>query len=600
MTWMIVFYALGGCSRVQQQISMSEPEENTPASQRLSTMAVNPMVWPLSGTAAPSTYETVPNDVFGPRLSSSIYDFHQGLDFVAPEGTPVFAVADGTVVRLETEAQTAGTSLSRYGNWVLIKHDSLYQGQTYYTAYLHLKSYAVVFGQHVNAGTAIGQVGKTGANINLFHLHLHAYANLSQSADKTKTFVSGSKIRNPYRLLPLNQQNLAQASYSVNNGMIEWTVILPVSEADLGHVEMNGTLSSRIIDFDTLQGLNANNVDQSLVNSVEMVPEAYTQYAPEYRLHFKVPVSVLGSPVSLLVLDTRGTVIAQLDATVPPQTLNGLPIQQQSLCSWINNHAATWIQQFPVASETYMVPDMAMFNAVKNAVAQWNTDHNDAALASALNPLSFGVYYLQDINGELWLMVEDQGIRGWGAMALNKNALTSTLYEAPHCMSDYKSEEIAARAATAHKAAAVIFSGSDRDANAQASLTQPSFKISDMAHNTGTIFEAFHEGLQAPLNLQIHGFSKQNYSGFANAVISDGDGTQQPNVTMTDIANRLATYGYSSGFYQYGNMYEPLGARNNVQGQFTRSLGLQFVHIELDTPLRNQDINRLNVAQAIY
>ncbi len=83
--------------------------------------------------------------------------FHEGLDFAAPTGTPVYATADGRV----SEAGWA----SGYGNVVNIEH-----GYNYLTRYAHLSKITVTSGQEVKRGDKIGEVGSTGKSTGP-HLH---------------------------------------------------------------------------------------------------------------------------------------------------------------------------------------------------------------------------------------------------------------------------------------------------------------------------------------------------------------------------------------------------------------------------------------------
>ncbi|WP_443026809.1 M23 family metallopeptidase [Sphingomonas sp. LT1P40] len=87
---------------------------------------------------------------------------HQGLDIMAPGGTPVVAAADGTVEKLYFSEGGGGISLyerSVDGRWMLY--------------YAHLASYADVReGQRVRAGDLLGYVGDTGnAGAGNYHLH---------------------------------------------------------------------------------------------------------------------------------------------------------------------------------------------------------------------------------------------------------------------------------------------------------------------------------------------------------------------------------------------------------------------------------------------
>ncbi|QYJ02538.1 M23 family metallopeptidase [Nocardioides panacisoli] len=83
---------------------------------------------------------------------------HTGLDFAAPYGTPIRAVAGGTV----TEAGYDGS----YGNKTVV---TLEDGTELW--YAHQSSYGVSTGDEVRSGEVIGYVGSTG-NSTGSHLHL--------------------------------------------------------------------------------------------------------------------------------------------------------------------------------------------------------------------------------------------------------------------------------------------------------------------------------------------------------------------------------------------------------------------------------------------
>lgn len=75
---------------------------------------------------------------------------HAGLDFAAPQGTPIYATADGTV-------REAGFSDGGYGNHVVVNH-----GYGYETLYGHMVRIKARNGQRVKRGEVIGYVGSTG------------------------------------------------------------------------------------------------------------------------------------------------------------------------------------------------------------------------------------------------------------------------------------------------------------------------------------------------------------------------------------------------------------------------------------------------------
>jgi murein DD-endopeptidase MepM/ murein hydrolase activator NlpD len=83
---------------------------------------------------------------------------HPGIDLAAPYGTPVYATADGTVLR-------AGWNNGGYGNLVEIDH-----GRGIMTRYGHMSKVIVAEGQHVTRGQQVGFVGSTGRSTGN-HLH---------------------------------------------------------------------------------------------------------------------------------------------------------------------------------------------------------------------------------------------------------------------------------------------------------------------------------------------------------------------------------------------------------------------------------------------
>jgi murein DD-endopeptidase MepM/ murein hydrolase activator NlpD len=113
---------------------------------------------PLSGGTITSSYGAQ-------RSDGSI---HKGVDIAMPEGTPVYAVAAGKVVRSQT-----GSGDRSYGEYVEIQHSSEYT-----TLYAHLKtnSRRVRVGDTVSAGQQIGEVGSTGLSTGP-HLHFEVRKN---------------------------------------------------------------------------------------------------------------------------------------------------------------------------------------------------------------------------------------------------------------------------------------------------------------------------------------------------------------------------------------------------------------------------------------
>ena len=98
---------------------------------------------------------------------SGVNKLHAGIDFAAAGGTPIYAAASGYV-------QVAGWSSGGYGNYVIIYHGKMTDGNAYSTLYGHMRSVATSAGKYVNQGDLIGYVGSTG-NSTGNHLHLEVW-----------------------------------------------------------------------------------------------------------------------------------------------------------------------------------------------------------------------------------------------------------------------------------------------------------------------------------------------------------------------------------------------------------------------------------------
>ena len=104
---------------------------------------------------------------------TGVNKLHAGTDFAAPGGTPIYAAASGYV-------QVAGWSSGGYGNYVIIYHGKMSDGNQYSTLYGHMRSVATSAGKYVQQGEIIGYVGSTG-NSTGNHLHLEVWKGSSKA-----------------------------------------------------------------------------------------------------------------------------------------------------------------------------------------------------------------------------------------------------------------------------------------------------------------------------------------------------------------------------------------------------------------------------------
>jgi len=101
------------------------------------------------------------------------FQVHHGIDIQNLLGTPILAVANGTVFYAGDDSEVMfGPSLNFYGNLVVIAHDRpAPDGRPLYTLYGHMNRVSVSTGQRVQVRDTLGQVGATGVALGS-HLHL--------------------------------------------------------------------------------------------------------------------------------------------------------------------------------------------------------------------------------------------------------------------------------------------------------------------------------------------------------------------------------------------------------------------------------------------
>lgn len=114
---------------------------------------------------------------------------HKGIDFAAPQGTPIHATGDGIV----EIANRRGS----FGNYVRIRHSDEME-----TAYAHMQGFAsgIIPGEHVSRGDVIGYLGTTGRSTGP-HVHYEVLIDGEQVNPATVTgtpaiTLSGADLEN--------------------------------------------------------------------------------------------------------------------------------------------------------------------------------------------------------------------------------------------------------------------------------------------------------------------------------------------------------------------------------------------------------------------
>lgn len=169
-------------------------------------------------------------NVNGKVISSN----HKGMDFAAPENTPITALADGVV--------TYTGRLGDYGNLVMVKHTD---GSS--SRYAHLNSITASRGQKIKAGTVIGKSGGAKGNPgagNSTGAHLHfEYLNSAGQKVNPAPFLKGVKSAEP---------KYSWTGYKRTNFMSNPKSSKQIVLGNLGSPSLSALLSSAISSGDPI------------------------------------------------------------------------------------------------------------------------------------------------------------------------------------------------------------------------------------------------------------------------------------------------------------------------------------------------------------
>lgn len=287
------------------EAELAGPDESKTRVGPWQTKALSDTVWPISGSATPQSNDDIA-DSWGPRLLSGNYDFHRGIDIAKPTGTDVYAIRDGEIVRMEYPAP--GSSLERFGRFMVIKHDDI-AGVKNQTAYLHLSAYesGLAVGDQVYAGDKIGEVGNTGVGINTEHLHFEYYEDVNSGS------IIKAKARSPMKILQPGSGSLVP---TVTVTRTDTEIAVTVDEEDdkvvVGRIYISPTTlfsADRTIDLQTGAGLNSN-WDNPTENDVTIDPANFTTSSSTHSITYRYAGSWTGLSECLVELhDVSGNLL---------------------------------------------------------------------------------------------------------------------------------------------------------------------------------------------------------------------------------------------------------------------------------------------------
>ena len=260
---------------------------------------------------------------------------------------------------------------------------------------------------------------------------------------------------------------------------------------------------------------------------------------------------------------------------LPPAA--NLPVMRGDLVAELDR----FVHAFPHdASAAYTPPQPHELAAFREG---WSTLRRGDAAGAAGLLAAIGcevVAFRDEPSGQVFQIVREHEVgaglpgRGWGMYIHNPAGDTRTVVEVPHAWSDGYTQEIGAQLLRDTRAGALLVSGAVR--NATGNGRGPGG--SDMAHATGSIFDAAHRSMLATTGLvvQLHGFNEQRHIGYGDVVVSEGATPRGP---AQSVAAALRRSGYDANAYD-GVAFRALAGTRNVQGASTRAAGSTFLHVE--------------------
>lgn len=210
---------------------------------------------------------------------------HEGVDIFNKKGTPILAVEDGTIARVETTNLGGKVVWQRLGMF----------GQSIY--YAHLDSQAVSVGQTVKKGDIVGFMGNTGnAKTTPSHLHFGIYTG-SGAIDPILYILKRDTI--PAKL-KLGEKYLGnEVIIKTENGQIPINV-LSVSSVGINYADYLGNLQN-INQLTINNKIKAKYKPNTLVQNI--MDEPFSEGTPIAKFNANQAFKILGYVDSYLYLE---------------------------------------------------------------------------------------------------------------------------------------------------------------------------------------------------------------------------------------------------------------------------------------------------------
>lgn len=238
---------------------------------------------------------------------------HTGSDSAEDLGTPVLAVADGTIVVAQGDQnEMFGWRCDWYGNLVVLELDQTWNDLPIYALYGHVLNVGVVAGQRVEQGEPLAEVGFGGAAT---APHLHFEVRVGEN--------SFGSTRNPMLWIrPPASRGVVAGRLLDPQGRPWQGVVVALVPTD-SDAETLGTWTY-LGDPDSLA-----NPDEALAENFvfsDVVPGEYELFTELQGITYTAPVTVYGGDLQVVEVVTQPyvpvTPTAEPAPTTPPEVTN--------------------------------------------------------------------------------------------------------------------------------------------------------------------------------------------------------------------------------------------------------------------------------------
>jgi hypothetical protein len=122
--------------------------------------------------------------------------------------------------------------------------------------------------------------------------------------------------------------------------------------------------------------------------------------------------------------------------------------------------------------------------------------------------------------------------------------------------------------------------------------------VADMAHRSDTVFAGVDAAIVGARTVvvQVHGFDESRHGGGTQVVLSSTEMPASP--VVRQLADKVADAGFNTCVYDGINCKSLAGTRN-IEAAHARSVGAEFVHIELAAEVRSDAQTRERLVEAL-